>query len=137
MRMKRLGYTALLSFAFLGQMSFAAEQEKMVFKNHYGSILEITAGKDGSIQGYFTTKVATKDCQQVIGQKSPVVGFLTGNALTLSIHYPSCGSAVSIIGNFKDKKNLDTTWIAAHQIDPSKNSLSSQFMGHNKFTRIS
>ena len=137
MNLKRLGYTAVLSFAFLSQMSFAAEQETMVFKNLHGSILEITIGKDDSVQGYFTTKVATKDCQQVVGQKRPVVGFLTGNALTLSIDYPSCGSALSIIGNLKDKKFLDTTWIATHQADPSKNSLSAQFMGHNKYIRIS
>lgn len=110
----------------------------MVFKNNYGSILEITVNDDDSVQGYFTTKVATKDCPQVVGQKRPVVGFLTGNALTLSIDYPSCGSALSIIGNLKKDNNIiDTTWVAAHQVDPTKDRLSARFIGHNKYKRIS
>lgn len=137
MRVKHIGYAAALSLAILSQTGFSA-QETMVFKNNYGSTLEITVNEDDSVQGFFTTTVATKDCQQVVGQKRPVVGFLTGNALTLSIYYPSCGSALSIIGNLKkDNKIIDSTWVATHQVDPTKDALSARFIGHNKYKRIS
>jgi hypothetical protein len=135
MNFKRLGYTALFSLSLGSQMGFAAP-EPMVFKNNYGSILEISVADNTSVTGYFTTKVATKDCPQVINQKRPVVGFLSGNALTLSINYPDCGSAVSIIGNLKDdNKSIDTTWMIAHQL-ASANNLNAQFIGHQNYQRV-
>lgn len=138
MSFKRLGYTAFFGLSLLSQMGFAA-QETMVFKNHHGSILELTIAENDSVTGYFTTQVATKDCPQVIGQKRPVVGFLTGNAMTLSIDYPSCGSVLSIVGNIeKDKQTIDTTWIVAHQVASTKNenNLVARFIGHNSYHRI-
>ena len=139
MSLKKIGYTAVFGLSLLSQMTFAA-QETMIFKNHYGSILELNVTDNENITGFFTTQVATKDCPQVIGQKRPVVGFLTGNALTLSVDYPSCGSVLSIIGNLeKDKKTIDTTWVVAHQVASlnSEKHLLSRFIGHNTYQRVS
>ncbi|WP_043873244.1 avidin/streptavidin family protein [Legionella massiliensis] len=137
MSFKILGCTAFLGFSLICQTGFAAET--MVFKNENGSVLELSAGENSTVSGYFTTAVATKECQQAVGQKRPVVGFLTGNALTLSIAYPDCGSALSIIGNLKDdNKAIDTTWVVSHQLASAKNQgLAAQFIGHNIYQRIS
>ena len=138
MNFKKLSYTALLGFSILSQAGFAA-QETMTFKNRHGSILELNIADNDSITGYFTTQVVTKDCPKAVGQKRPIVGFLTGNALTISIDYPSCGSVLSIIGNFeKDKKSIDTTWVVAHQVASLNNEkdLIARFIGHNTYRRI-
>ncbi|KTC86984.1 avidin/streptavidin family protein [Legionella brunensis] len=141
MQFKKISHILAISgLIALSQASFAVDtaNEKMVFKNEKGSVLELTSSKDGSLSGYFTTAVASKECQQAVGQKRPVVGFLTGNAFTISIDYPDCGSALSIIGNLsQDNKFLDTTWMVVHQAPASKNKdLGARFMGNNSYNRI-
>ncbi|WED42736.1 avidin/streptavidin family protein [Legionella cardiaca] len=138
MQLKKISrIVAVSGLIMLSQASFA--EEKMVFKNGKGSVLELSSTKEGALTGYFTTAVASKECQQVIGQKRPVVGFLTGNAFTISIDYPDCGSALSIVGNLgKDNKTLDTTWVVVHQAAVQrKKDLGARFMGHNTYHRIS
>lgn len=137
MLFKQLGYAAIIGLSVFSQASFAADT--MVFKNDKGSVLELTVAKEGDVTGYFTTAVASKECQQAIGQKRPVVGYLTGNAFTISIDYPDCGSALSIIGNIaENKKSLDTTWVVAHQtVNNKQPNLGARFIGHNSYTRVS
>ncbi|STX39910.1 avidin/streptavidin family protein [Legionella feeleii] len=136
MLFKQLGYAALLGLSVVSQAGFAADA--MVFKNEKGSVLELTVAKEGNVTGYFTTAVASKECQQAIGQKRPLVGYLTGNAFTISIDYPDCGSALSIIGNIaENKKSLDTTWVVAHQaLSNQQPNLGARFIGHNSYTRV-
>jgi hypothetical protein len=135
MKFKNLGSVVLFGGSLISQAGFATQQT-MVFKNNYGSILELIVAEDSSVKGYFTTKVATKDCPQAIGQKRPVLGFLAGNALSLSINYPDCGSALSINGNLKEKNQaMDTTWIVSHQL-VSVNTLKAQFIGNNIYKRV-
>ncbi|WP_019215553.1 avidin/streptavidin family protein [Legionella tunisiensis] len=134
MLFKQLGYAAILGLSVVSQVSFAADT--MIFKNEKGSVLELAVAKEGAV---FTTAVASKECQQAIGQKRPVVGYLTGNAFTISIDYPDCGSALSIIGNIAaNKKSLDTTWVVAHQaVNNQQPNLGARFIGHNSYTRVS
>ncbi|KTD20931.1 Avidin family [Legionella lansingensis] len=129
-------YLALGGLIVLSQSGLAAE-DKMVFKNEKGSVLELVKSQEGALTGSFTTAVASKECQQAVGQKRPIVGYLTGNAFTISIDYPDCGSALSIIGNLsQDNKTLDTTWVVAHQAPATRKDLSARFIGHNTYTRV-
>lgn len=141
MQFKKLGHALVVSGLIMTtQTSFATTaEEKMVFKNEKGSVLEFTSNKEGALTGYFTTAVASKDCQQAVGKKRPLVGFLTGNAFTVSIDYPDCGSALSIVGNMgKENKSLDTTWVVVHQAPAASNKdLGATFVGHNSYKRVS
>ncbi len=71
-------------------------------------MLELAILPNNKIDGYFITAVASKECQQVIGKKHPIIGYWTGNAITFSVVYDQCGSVYSVTGNFdKEQNNID------------------------------
>ena len=85
----------------------------------------------------FTT-LASKECQQAIGMKRPIVGYTAKNAITFSVNYPECGSVVTFIGNIENNKSvIDTTAIVAHpSIQTAKETAGARMISHDVFTRI-
>ncbi|MBA2653005.1 MAG: hypothetical protein H0U73_12190 [Tatlockia sp.] len=108
------------------------------YKNQRGSLLELEVMPDNKIQGFFTTAVASKSCQEAIGKKQPIIGYTVGNVLTFSVVYPSCGSVVSITGNFgKKQTKIDTLSIVNHQsVDITHEGPGSRFIGHDSYRKI-
>jgi hypothetical protein len=91
-----------------------AEKNAIHYKNTRGSSLELQINPDNTLSGFFVTAVASKECQQAIGMKRPIIGYIAKNAITFSVNYPDCG-VVTFIGNIEDnKKIIDTTAMVAH-----------------------
>jgi hypothetical protein len=88
------------------------------YKNLRGSILELALLPDQKMEGYFTTAVASPECQDIVGKPQAIVGGWTGNVLTFSVVYPSCGSVYTAVGNFdKDQQSIDVLGLVNHQAD--------------------
>src|SRR5438445_109335 len=112
MKVINICYLAV-ALSFFNQNIFAGNNA-ITYKNTRGSILKLQINSDNTLTGFFTTAVASKECQQVIGMKRPIVGYIAKNALTFSVSYPECG-VVNFIGNIEDnQKIIDTTAIVAH-----------------------
>src|SRR5579863_7148351 len=112
MKLKNIFYVAVF-FSLLTQFAFA-ESSTMIYKNAKGSILKLKINSDNTLTGSFTTAVASKECQQAIGMKRPLAGYIAKNALAFSVSYPECG-VVTFIGNIEeDQKLIDTTALIAH-----------------------
>ena len=119
--------------------SVFAEQGMQTYKNQRGSLLEIEIMPDNKIQGFFTTAVASKSCQEAIGKKQPIIGYTVGNALTFSVVYPDCGSVVSITGNFVNHRHhrIDTLSIVNHQSDNvTHEGPGTRFIGHDSYRKV-
>ncbi|MBA2656198.1 MAG: hypothetical protein H0U70_04350 [Tatlockia sp.] len=118
--------------------SVFAEQGVQTYKNQRGSLLELEIIGDNKIQGFFTTAVASKSCPEAIGKKQPIIGYTVGNALTFSVVYPSCGSVVSITGNFlKKQSKIDTLSIVNHQSNNvTHEGPDSRFIGHDRYHKV-
>ena len=71
--MKLTGYLAILSLSLLSQSVFAAN-DTISYKNTRGSTLTLQFATDNT-PGEFITAVASKECQQAIGMKRPIVGY--------------------------------------------------------------
>ena len=85
------------------------------YKNARGSVLKLKFNDDNTITGTFITAVASKECQQAIGTRKPVTGYITKNSIAFVVSYPECGAVVSLAGNIEDNKSLiDTTAIIVH-----------------------
>ncbi len=126
MILKTVTCVAIISMAFMSQTSFA---NTLTYKNTRGSVLELQIDSKDTLSGKFITAVASKKCQQVIGSKRPVTGFIT-----FSISYPDCGSVVTFIGHMnKDKKIIDTTALVAHQNQMFAQGPGTQFISHDPF----
>jgi hypothetical protein len=134
MKFKIIGCTIVMSLI----LNQAIHAETVSYKNTRGSLLTLHFTSEGQVTGSFTTAVATKQCPEVIGKERPVSGYLAGNAIVISVGYPSCGSVVSLIGNFnKDKRVIDTTGLVAHQMGTVlPNGPSVQFITHDVFTKM-
>lgn len=136
MKLKYTGYIAILSLALLSQSVFATN-DTITYKNTRGSTLTLKFGSDNTLAGVFTTAVASKECQQAIGMKRPIVGYTANNAITFSVNYPECGSVVTFIGNIENnKKVIDTTAIVAHpSIQIAKEAVGARMISHDVFSR--
>lgn len=135
MNLKSFGIALALCSSLVQQSAFA-KTEIISYANTRGSVLTLDFAEN-NLSGTFTTAVASKDCQEAIGMERPIVGFITGNALTFSVTYPSCGSVVTFIGNIENnKKTIDTTAIVAHQsTDTLKDGPGARMLSHDVFTR--
>jgi hypothetical protein len=124
--------------SFLLPQAINAQQNTITFKNQRGSILELNVLENNKIDGYFTTAVASKTCPQAIDQKRPIIGYITGNALTFSVVYPMCNSVLSVTGNIsKDKKVIDTLAILNKQADDvTHEGPGARFIGHDSYEKI-
>jgi hypothetical protein len=134
---KKLSIAVVTGLSLLGSLSYA-ETNSMMFKNERGSVLELNLMPDNKLEGYFTTAVASKTCPEAIQNKRPIIGYVAGNTLTFSVVYPSCGSVVSITGNFmQDKKGIDTIAIVNHQSnDISHEGPGARFISHDSYKKM-
>lgn len=137
MNCKTIFYTVIMA-SFLLPQAINAQHNTTTFKNQRGSILELNILEGNKIDGYFTTAVASKTCPKAIDQKRPIIGYITGNALTFSVVYPICNSVLSITGNMsKDKKNIDTISILNKQADDvTHEGPGARFIGHDTYEKI-
>ena len=111
------------------------------YLNQRGSMLIMTKNKttatSGTLTGTFTTAVASKNCQKVIGQPMPISGFYTGNAFTLSINFPMCNTVVAMVGNMTSQGALDTLWLHTGQADnPNTEDWNARTTGHDLFHKM-
>ncbi len=128
-------YAILMGF-FIANHPVCANPNTLNFKNQYGSHLELTVGKQNALTGTFITAVASKECQDAIGQKRPIIGYIDGTAITLSVNYPSCGSILTLTGHINQKRDtIEATSILAHQMTSFTQGPGSQFIGHNTFVK--
>lgn len=137
MKLKHSIYMGLVMVSLVSQASFAAN-DTVNYKNGRGSLLTLQFNADNTINGTFTTAVASKECQQAIGMKRPVIGFVAKNSITFSTNYPDCGSVVTFIGNVeKDRNTIDTTAMVAHASKQiATEGPGARMISHDVFTRI-
>lgn len=135
MGLKLLCYVAVIT-TLLSQTAFA-ENNPISYKNTRGSTLILQINQDNTLSGFFTTAVASKECQQAIGMKRPIIGYIVKNALTFSVSYPECG-VVTFIGNIEnDNQIIDTTSIVAHSSkEIAKEGPGARMIGHDVFNRV-
>ncbi|HAT8894440.1 TPA: hypothetical protein F8S33_15375 [Legionella pneumophila] len=127
----------IMSLSFANHMVFA-DQNTITYKNMRGSILELNLSKQNTLSGTFTTAVASKECQDVIGTKRPIIGYIDGTAITFSINYPTCGSVVTLTGHINPNKDtIDTIAVIAHQASTFTGGPGSQFITHDTFIKKS
>ncbi len=136
MKLKTLACLSVTTL-FLSSLSFAAT-DTVTYKNARGSELKLHFSSDDTVTGTFTTAVASKKCQQVIGIPRPIVGYTAKNAIAFSVNYPDCGSVVSFSGNVENDKSLiDTTAIISHlSVQVAKEGPGLRMISHDVFTRI-
>ncbi len=134
MQLKNICFTAIC-LSIISQNIFAAD-DSLTFKNQRGSVLHLTIHSDNTLDGYFTTAVASKSCQQYIGKKRPIMGYIVKNALTVSASYPECG-VLTYIGHINEnQKMIDVTAVVAHPSQPStKEWNDAKMLGHDVFIR--
>lgn len=137
MQLKAIG-CAVLGFFLFANITFAGDG-MLTYKNNRGSVLKLQFSADNVLIGTYTTAVASKECPQVIGLERPIIGYITNNALAISIGYPACGSVVTFIGNIEnDRSAIDTTSLVVHQsrdLTKSKKQ-ATRFVGHDVFSRV-
>lgn len=103
-------------FLSLISQTVLAENNSITYKNGRGSLLNLKFNSDYTLTGSFTNAVASKSCQQSVGMKRPIQGFIAENAITIIVNYPGCGAVVTFIGNMNhSKKIIDTTALVAYQ----------------------
>ncbi|EKD71293.1 MAG: hypothetical protein ACD_46C00221G0018 [uncultured bacterium] len=139
MKLKNICYIAVILSLF-SQSVFAdknTEKNTITYQNTRGSILKLSINSDNTLTGFFTTAVASKECQQAIGVKRPIVGYITKNALTFSVNYPECG-VLTFIGNIEDnQKIIDTMAIVAHSSNHiAKEGPGARMISHDVFNRV-
>lgn len=136
MKLKNIACLAI-GVTLLSQSVLAAN-ETVTYKNERGSILKLQFNSDNTVTGSFTTAVASKECQQAIGMKRPLVGFTAKNSITFSVNYPDCGAVLTFIGNVEDgKKLIDTTAMVAHPtVHIEKEGPGARMISHDVFNQI-
>ena len=137
MKLKSAVAGMTVNLLLLSPFAFAANKT-FTYKNTRGSELTLQFSADHSLTGTFTTAVASKECQQAIGMKRPIIGYTAKNSITFSVNYPDCGSVVTFIGNVENNKKLiDTTALVAHPSSQiAKEGPGARMICHDVFTRI-
>lgn len=104
--------------SFTANVANARSRVSEHYQNQRGSLLVLNKHKIsknyGTISGTFATAVASKNCQDVVGKPAPITGYYTGNAVSFTVSYPSCGAVIAVVGNF-EKNTIQTVWIDSHQ----------------------
>ena len=122
---KSLFIATLLCLPLLAEATVPAVN----YKNQAGSSLTLNFKEDGSLSGTFSTEIASRACQQYVGQARPIAGFYAGTTLSFTVSFPACGSTVAFIGTFSQNKDLDTLWLVAGGMD-------GHAIGHDTFKRV-
>ncbi|KTC96100.1 avidin/streptavidin family protein [Legionella erythra] len=137
MNLKAITCAALVTLS-AGTQAATADRETITYKNERGSVLTLHFTSKDTLSGTFTTAVASKECQQAIGNQRPVIGYIVKNAITISVDYPACGSVLAFIGNIEqDKATIDVTAILAHQSTHiATQGPGARFIGHDVFKRV-
>lgn len=137
MNFKTLFYASTIISSLLSHSAFA-EPNAITFKNKRGSVLELNILPDNSVEGYFTTAVASKTCPEAINKKRPITGYIVGNALTFSVVYPMCESVLSVTGNLDETLSfIDTISILNKQAtDIIHEGPGARFIGHDSYSKI-
>ena len=135
MKFRQMCFTGVV-LSLLG-MNVMAENNFLSYKNTRGSILKLQINPDNSVTGFFTSAVASKECQKAIGMQRPITGYIEKNALAFSVNYPGCG-VVTFIGNIEDnQKTIDTTAMITHTADSSsKEGMKARMITHDVFSRM-
>lgn len=124
----------MMSLSLASHIAFA--ENTITYQNTRGSTLELNFNKQNSLTGTFTTSVASKECQDVIGLARPIIGYIYGTAITFSVNYPTCGSVVTLTGHINsNKEKIDTIAIIAHQMSSFTEGPGSQFISHDTFIK--
>ncbi|MFT4058280.1 MAG: avidin/streptavidin family protein [Legionella sp.] len=132
MKLSVLAGVALLGL-FVNQAGAADQATTLHYKNLRNSTLELNFSNGDNVTGLFTTAVATKECEDVVGVARPVTGYVLGNAITFSVEYPTCGSVVSFSGHLnEDKSKITTIAIVTHQ---NTKHFGSQFISNDVFAQ--
>ena len=135
MKLNMKTYAMLMGF-LIASHNVSANPTTLTFKNEYGSNLELHVENQKALTGTFTTAVASKECQEVIGQKRPIIGYIDGTAITFSVNYPSCGSILTFTGHINQKRDtIKAISIVAHQMKSFTQGPGSQFIGQNTFVK--
>ena len=126
-----------MGFLLANHMVFAG-QNTVLYENKQGSTLELNFTQQNTLTGTFTTAIASKKCQSVIGTKRPVIGYIDGTAITFSINYPSCGSIVTLTGHITPQKDIiDAITVIAHQTKTLTKDMNAQLIRHDTFVKKS
>lgn len=132
MKLSTIACAVLLGLSFANEAAFA-NQTTVNYKNSRNSTLELNFNGEDGLTGSFTTAVASKECQDVIGVARPVIGYILGNAITFSVDYPTCGSVVTFSGHLnEDKSKIETIAMVTHQ---TTGAFGSQFISNDVFTQ--
>jgi len=134
-----LTVSTVLSLGLFANMAMATNQPTETYKNQRGSVLVLerkaTSANSGELMGMFTTAVASKRCQDLVGKSRPIKGYYTGNALSITVDYPSCGTVVSIIGNKNSKNQINTIWVVANQAKHAQGQdWNTRYIGNDTYT---
>ncbi|MCW8405366.1 avidin/streptavidin family protein [Legionella pneumophila] len=127
-------YAVIMSLSLANHIAFA--ENTITYQNTRGSTLELNFNEQNTLTGTFTTAVASKECQDVIGLARPIIGYIDGTAITFSVNYPTCGSVVTLTGHINsNKEKIDTIAIIAHQMSSFTEGPGSQFISHDTFIK--
>lgn len=136
MKLPIKAFAVSVSLCMATSQAFAG-QDTITYKNSRGSILELEFNQKEKLKGTFTTAVASKDCQDVIGVKRPLIGYIDNSAITFSINYPTCGSVVSLTGHINEnREKISTIAIIARQTSTYPEAIGSQFITHDTFVKV-
>lgn len=115
--------------------SSLANDKYTLYKNERGSLLYLTQTTPNNIVGYFKTAVASEKCPKAVNQKRPIVGVYAGNAISIAVSYPKCGSVITFSGNFYNhKKSIETTSILVHQAkNPNTDGPGARYITQDRF----
>jgi Avidin family len=136
MKLIALGTVAAVAITCFQQAY--AKNQTITYQNTRGSTLILKFSDNDSLTGTFITAVASKKCQQAIGMKRPITGYVVNDAIAVSVSYPMCGSVVTFIGHIDPSKtHIDTTALLARQ---SKyfypKGPAAEFITHDVFTKV-
>jgi len=130
----------LVGLTTIAAQASVLDNNTLTYENQRGSTLVLKGHKltknTGTITGTFTTNVASKNCQSVIGKPTPIKGYYDGNAITISKIFPKCGVAIATIGNLEKNKKLDMLWIVAFQGKQTETEdWNTRMIGHDIYSR--
>jgi len=134
---------SMLAMMFcVNSYAFNFANKTVQFRNHHGSKFTVIGHKKGHLSGTFTgtftSAVALPHCSRIVNKARPITGFYNGNAISITVNYPSCGTILTWIGNVDRKQNFHAMWLDTTQAaDPHGKNFGSRTIGHEVFQAIS